>query len=266
MSLAPLGWSLETYSSFVPWAVFLFGLLLASFLNALMYRLDKGFKYPGILVKPSHCEKCKKELRWFDLIPVVSFLISKGKCSQCGKKVFWFYPLSEIVLGISMYAFYVNGVAPELYVVLLLLFGMSYFDVLYRAVPKWLIHLGLVVGVLYSIWKYLAGAELVLSGLFVAAIVSGVFLLLNLLKKSFGLGDLLIIIFVGLFLSHEFVILFLLGAVFSGALYGVFLVIKDRKNLKATIPFVPFLYIGFVISVCGGDFLWQLFAKGLPLW
>jgi len=266
MALDPLKLPWRLYFTILPWVVAFFGLLLASFINALMYRIDKGFKYPKIFVQPSHCEKCKKKLRWFDLIPVVSFLIYKGKCSQCGKKIFWFYPLSELVLGISMYGFFIGGAPLELYVVLLLLFSMSYFDVLYRAVPKWLIHFGLVLGVLYAAWRYLSGVELALSGLLVSAIISIVFLLINLSKKSFGLGDILIIVFVGLFLSYKLVILFLLGAIFSGALYGVYLVIKDRKNLKATIPFVPFLYLGFVISVWGGDALWSLFAKGLPLW
>jgi leader peptidase (prepilin peptidase)/N-methyltransferase len=63
--------------------LFLIGLVLASFLNALMYRIDKAYKYPDIFLKGSMCEKCKKKLKWYELIPILSYIIFKGKCTKC---------------------------------------------------------------------------------------------------------------------------------------------------------------------------------------
>ena len=82
--------------------IFLLGLVLASFLNALLYRIDNGYKYPEIFVKGSHCEKCGKMLKVYELIPVLSYIIFRGKCSKCGYKIPKYYPISELALGIGM--------------------------------------------------------------------------------------------------------------------------------------------------------------------
>ena len=77
--------------------IFTFGLTAGSFLNCLIYRLEKG---EGFLRGRSYCPYCKKTLAWRDLIPVFSFLILKGKCRYCQKKISWQYPLIEISTGL----------------------------------------------------------------------------------------------------------------------------------------------------------------------
>ncbi len=98
---------------------FILGLVLASFFNALLYRIDNGYKYPDIFIKGSHCEKCGKYLTSYELIPVISFIIFKGKCSKCGYKVPIYYPISEILLGVGFSSIYFFSLPYILYIVLI---------------------------------------------------------------------------------------------------------------------------------------------------
>ena len=77
--------------------IFIFGLLVGSFLNCLIYRLETGGSF---LKGRSFCPRCKHILNWQDLIPIFSFLILKRKCRYCGKKISWQYPLVELVTAI----------------------------------------------------------------------------------------------------------------------------------------------------------------------
>lgn len=96
--------------------IFFLGLAIASFLNALLYRIDNGYKYPDIYIKGSHCEKCNKPLTWYELIPVLSFFIFKGRCKQCGYKVPLYYPVSELVLAISLSSIFYFSFNTTLYI------------------------------------------------------------------------------------------------------------------------------------------------------
>ena len=79
--------------------IFLLGLAIGSFLNVLIDRLvkDESIAYP-----PSHCDHCKKPLQWYDLLPVVSFIVLNGKCRYCHKSISWQYPIVELLTGILL--------------------------------------------------------------------------------------------------------------------------------------------------------------------
>jgi len=80
--------------------VFIFGLMVGSFLNSIIYRLPSGESF---LIQRSYCPYCKHKLSWKDLIPIFSFLILKGKCRYCQKKISWQYPLIELATGILFF-------------------------------------------------------------------------------------------------------------------------------------------------------------------
>ncbi len=82
--------------------VFIFGLIIGSFLNCLVWRLHKK---EGLLNR-SYCPKCRKQIAWHDNIPVLSFIMLKGKCRQCGKAISWQYPLVELATGLLFVAAY----------------------------------------------------------------------------------------------------------------------------------------------------------------
>ena len=85
---------MQTYFTII---VFLFGLLLGSFYNVVGYRIPNGMS----IVKPnSFCPKCRHELKWYELIPVFSFLIQNGKCRNCKSRISLFYPIMELTTGI----------------------------------------------------------------------------------------------------------------------------------------------------------------------
>ena len=76
---------------------FTFGVVLGSFYNVVGYRLPNGKS----IIKPrSECPKCHKTLRWYELIPIISFLIQKGKCNNCKSKISLFYPIIELTTGL----------------------------------------------------------------------------------------------------------------------------------------------------------------------
>ena len=85
--------------------VFLFGLAAGSFLNCLIYRLEKNESF---LKGRSYCPHCHHTLTWKDLIPILSFLILKGKCRYCGKKISWQYPLVEFFTAFTFLLIWVN--------------------------------------------------------------------------------------------------------------------------------------------------------------
>src|SRR4030043_497211 len=76
---------------------FILGTLVGSFLNVVVIRLKKN---ESILKTRSHCPYCKKKLKWFELIPIISFFIQKGRCRKCKKKISWQYPLVEFFTGL----------------------------------------------------------------------------------------------------------------------------------------------------------------------
>lgn len=246
---------------------FLLGLVLASFLNALMYRIDKEYKYPEIFTKPSHCEKCKKQLQWYDLIPILSYIISKGKCTKCKSKINLYYPLSELFLGISMLLLYYNNTPWYTYPILLILFSLTYFDIQYKAIPQNPTLLFLAVSFIYLIIKSLLSSQIVLN-----ALPSGLILLLAItillivmyglknFKEGFGFGDFLILLSLSAFLNTEqFWLLFWISMLIAAIISIVGFATK-KYNRKTALPLLPFFTLGYIVVVAYADLILKYLA------
>ncbi|MDD3474957.1 MAG: prepilin peptidase [Candidatus Dojkabacteria bacterium] len=236
--------------------IFCLGLVLASFLNALMYRIDKEYKYPEIFIKPSHCEKCKKQLQWYDLIPVLSYIFTKGKCSKCGKKINIYYPISELFLGISMFLLYYTSSPWYTYVILVILFSLTYFDLVYKAIPQTPTLLFLLSGLIYTVINSFLNHELVsnalLSGLL---LILGITLLLILMygfknfKEGFGFGDFLVLLTLSMFLTtQQFWLLFWIS-IFIALIVSILGFITKKYNRKTALPLLPFFTLGYIVVV-----------------
>lgn len=229
---------------------FIVGLVLASFINASAYRLRKGFRLKDFVIRPSHCEKCKRDLRWFDLIPVLSYLIFKGRCSQCKAPVYWYYPISELVLGISFASLFYGSFTWEYYVTLLVIFFLSYWDIKDKSIPKQitdgLLGFSLILGVI-ELFSDLSPSNI--YRILIPVVLLGVWGLINWGKEKMGWGDL--IIFMSLILAHgvAFGLSVLFFTILAGGVWGIILVVKDRENRKKYIPLVPFILIGFVLAI-----------------
>lgn len=240
--------------------IFFLGASLASFLNATLYRIDKKYKYPEIITKNSHCEKCKRQLTWIELFPIFGYILIRGKCSSCGNKIPLYYPLSEMFLGISFLLFYLYSIPFVYALVILFLFVLSYYDNIYMAVSKNMVHIFLVLcGLIFLINPNL-------YNLIAPLVLSVILIVVNLFKKSFGMGDILVLVGLGVILEYsQFLILFWGGIIFA-LLYSLSLVLFKKVNIKkAKVPMIPFFSLAFLVSIFWGDILFNSLLKFLGM-
>ncbi len=242
------------------------GLVFASFVNV----AAGGKKSPAanIFRKHSVCDKCGKTLVWWELIPVVSWLLLRGRCSKCKKPISIFHPISELILGLSVAGIFwvysgdlLNLIFYSTLIIILYFFAVFDFDK--RLVPNIYLFPLIALLVIYRIvlWAVLKQSpeDFVLGGIIYPAIFTlfigaGYYGLLPGVKRGvlgFGWGDVKLAIFIGLGIGLKLVIVSFFGAVFSGALVGVILLlIKRKRGLK--MPFVPFMFLGTVIAIVFG--------------
>ena len=242
--------------------MFFFGAVMASFLNATLYRLEKGYKYPEIIKQGSHCENCKKSLKWWELIPIIGYLLIRGKCPKCKEKVNVYYPLSELFLGTIFILFFVYSPPWYLWVVVIFLFILSYFDIKEQAVYKNLIHVFLATTLLFYFLFAFDISNIILPSIFAVLII-----ILNLIKKSFGTGDLLVLFGLGILISwQQYLVMFWLGIIIA-LLYSLVLIASKKIILKgAKVPMIPFFSISFVITVLYGEQIYYYLLNFVEIW
>ena len=115
--------------------LFILGVLLGSFLSVLIHRLHTGEK--GIILGSSFCPKCNKKLSPLELIPLISYLLQKGKCKKCKKHIAWHYPVLELSTGLLFVVIAMTGFTPlPIYLGFTLIFVFIFFyDLLYQEIP-----------------------------------------------------------------------------------------------------------------------------------
>jgi len=259
--------------SIIYWTFFfLLGLIIGSFLNSIVYRLEKK---ESIVAKRSYCPFCKKVLSWFELIPLMSFIFQKGRCRNCNKKISYQYPLVELATGILfllIFNFSAQGGSAAgwqfLISTVFLIFVVSclivifIYDLRHYIIPNQVVYSGIVVGLLYQVYLLFLGRDLsvcynILSTIFVGALFLGLILISK--GKTMGLGDFKLVIFMGLILSWPKILVALFLAFVIGALISVILIIFKKKGLKSQIPFGPFLTGATVVTLFWGDILINLY-------
>lgn len=242
--------------------IFFLGAAMASFLNATLYRLEKGYKYPQIIKQGSHCENCGKILTWWELIPIIGYLLIKGKCPKCAQRVDFYYPLSELVLGTIFVSFFIYSVPWYLWLVVIFLFILSYFDVKQQAVYKDLVHVFLATTLLFYFLFALDVTNLVLPFIF-----SLMLIILNFVKKSFGTGDLLVLFGLGILISwKQYLVMFWLGIIIA-LLYSLRLLASKKISLKGSkVPMIPFFSISFIITILYGEEIYSFLLNFMKIW
>lgn len=236
--------------------IFLFGLSVGSFLNCVIYRLalPKGRSY---------CPHCKHALGWQDLIPVLSFIILKGKCRYCQQKISWQYPLVELFTGaLFVLISYILGLGFDLtfgFWILISCFLIIIFvyDLKHFIIPDKVIYPAIAVTFLYNL---ILNSKFSILNSLIAALGAAIFFLIIVLisqGKWMGLGDVKLAFLMGLFLSFPNVLVALFLAFLIGAIIGVGLILAKRKTLKSEVPFGPFLVIGTFIALFWGERITQ---------
>ncbi|MFA5633615.1 MAG: prepilin peptidase [Candidatus Dojkabacteria bacterium] len=241
--------------------IFFLGASLASFLNASIYRVENKYKYPTIITAKSHCEKCKKELCWLELIPVIGYLIIKGRCRNCNEKINIYYPLSEFVLGLIFLLFFLYSITWYFWIVALFLFIFSSYDIKYKAIPKDIVHIFLFLSTLLF-YIYILNPV----NLYFPFVITLFLILLNLIKKSFGMGDILVLLGLGILIPYQQYIFTFWGGIIVALLYTLYLLFKGVKNIKKVkISMIPFFSFSFVISLIYGYELFDILLKFLKI-
>lgn len=228
----------------------IYGVIIGSFLNVCIYRIPEK---QSVVVVRSHCMSCGKQIKWYDLVPLVSFLILRGRCRYCKAKLSWQYPAVEALNGI-LYGIIVlvNGfnITSILYCLATsALLALSIIDWrTYEIPPSFNIFIG-ILGIIRLIldlphwYNYVIG--------FVS--VSGFLLLIFLVTKGrgIGFGDVKLMAAAGLLLGWKLIILSLgLGCVLGSIIHITLMYVKDKDRVLA---FGPYLSLGIFISMLYGE-------------
>ncbi len=234
------------------------GLIIGSFLNVVIHRFKTK---ESVVKKRSYCPHCKKTLKNRDLIPVLSFLLLKGKCRSCKKPISIQYPLVELALALLFLAVYLRfGFSFNTLYFFLIVIGLLlvfFFDLYYYIVPDLLVIPGAVVAFLGG--HFILKLSL-LNLIFGLLIGGGFFLLLMLFTKGkgMGMGDVKLGIFAGLILGFPNIVLAIFFTfVFGGIVAGVLLLTKKKKRTDI-IPFAPFFTVAIILTIFFGRNLLNL--------
>lgn len=243
-------------------AGFLFGLIVGSFLNAVIYRLKASQTLWGF----SACPNCHHRLGAADLVPVASFLFLGGKCRYCRRRISWQYPLVELATGLvflliirqslqTLGSIYPAGLFIGLgfnFLFVSLLVIIFTFDFRYYLIPDLPVFLGILAAFGY---RALVPELTVVDGLWGLVLVAGFFGLLYLISRGawIGLGDVKLGLFLGSMLGLKLSAVMLALAYFSGALVGVVLVLFGRKTMKGELPFGTFLSASALVALLWGQ-------------
>ncbi len=242
----------------------LLGLSLGSFFNVVIFRLPRGIS----LISPrSHCPSCKQPIRYFDNVPVLSYLMLKGRCRSCGSTISGRYPLVEFISALLYVGLYIRfrlSISTLVYGTLFaFLIPIAFIDIDRQIIPDKLTIPGFILGVvLVTAFHFLNWRSM-----FLGSIVSGAFLwLLGLLgktalnKETLGFGDVKLLVMTGIYLGFpgNLISLFL-GASAAMVLVIVGMLLK-RIELSNRIAFGPFIALSAIVYVYVGNALvkWYL--------
>jgi leader peptidase (prepilin peptidase)/N-methyltransferase len=229
------------------------GLLIGSFLNVVAYRLPRG---ESLAVPASHCPSCETPIKPYDNVPVLSWLMLRGRCRSCRSPIPWRYPLVELGTALLMaLAVLVAGADQDAWLGLafvLLLVPVTVIDIDYRIIPNRLMIAGAVAAP--AILALTHPEQLPEHA--IAAVAAGGFLLLAAIARpgGMGMGDVKLAFVMGLFLGRE-VGFALLVALVAGSVLGAAIIARKgaAEGRKTAIPFGPFLALGGVVALLAGD-------------
>ena len=249
--------------------VFVYGLLVGSFLNVCIYRIPAGLS----VVKPrSRCGSCGTSLSAIELVPVISWVLQKGRCRTCQSKVALRYPLIELLNAfVWLMVFGVYGLAFDTLIMLVFssyLLVVAFVDIDHMLIHNKTVVFGTALGAVPLVYAGLGRYALyqnVTSGFLGACLPFLIMFFLALLSSIFakggamGMGDVKIFVPIGLFLGLKLTLLALWLSFLLGGVFGLFWVAILKKDKKAMVPFGPFICLGaYFAMLYGTSFLGRI--------
>ncbi len=265
--------------------VFLFGLIIGSFLNVCIVRLPRG---RSIVSPPSQCPRCKTKIKFYDNIPLISFLLLRGRCRSCGLPISWRYPLVELMNGLFylwiIHDFWFTGEAVLLMAFCSSLIVITFIDLDFLIIPDVITFPGMLIGVLagpfflsslseplpFHLGYILPHAGPRLVGLLnsVIGMLCGALPLYTIGRlweklrheEGMGGGDVKLMGMVGSFLGWKDAFLTIFLGAIVGSIAGLTLMTLKRHKRGQVIPFGPFLALGAVVTAFYGPdiIVWYL--------
>ena len=240
--------------------IFLLGTIFGSFLNVVIYRLPKK---ESIIVGRSHCPKCNHVIGPLELIPILSYIMLRGKCKECKSAISLRYPLIEGLTGILFLISYLTfSFTTQLLIALplsLLLIAIAMIDIDTLEIYDRFQILLLILALLNLIISPLPWIDHVI-GFF---IISLPFYILALLTNGMGGGDIKLIAIAGFLLGYQATLVTFFISTFTGSIWAIYLLIFKKSGRKAQLPFGPFLCLGIYAAYHFSDVIIQFY---LNLW
>ena len=253
--------------------IFALGLAIGSFLNVCIYRLPQGLSIHS--PRRSFCPECRTPIRFYDNIPVLSYIFLKGRCRHCDTAISRVYPLVELTTGIlflcSLYRFGPTLTLWHSCLFISLLLPIAWIDARWYIIPNAIILVGLITGTAVTLLialthhnpgyliDHLIGAVAGGTSMALIAVVGTVLFR----KKAMGGGDIKLMILIGLFLGgwpHLLVVI--MASAFTGSIIGLFLVALGKKSGGGSrIPYGPFLVIGATLDLFWGNEVWGWYLR-----
>jgi leader peptidase (prepilin peptidase) / N-methyltransferase len=247
-------------------AAAIFGLLFGSFANVCVHRipLRQSISFPG-----SHCPACSHAIAWYDNVPLLSYLLLRGRCRHCGVHIPWRYPLLEALMGASWagLAWYF-GPTPALLMALMLvtlLWILTLIDLETGLLPDVLTLPGIAVGLGFSFWigdplASLIGAA---AGYGVFWLVARAFVLAT-GREGMGYGDFKLLAMLGAFFGWQALPFIIFVSSLSGAVVGSLYLWLSRRGMRASVPYGPFLAAAAIVWLLWGpqSMQWYLSMAG----
>jgi leader peptidase (prepilin peptidase)/N-methyltransferase len=233
------------------------GLCIGSFLNVCIYRLPAG---KSIIRPSSACPTCGRFIRWYDNIPIISYLILRAKCRGCGAKIALRYPLVELLSGLAalsvliQFGPHISAVIYFIFIAALLV--ITFIDIDHRIIPDVISLPGIPLGFVASFflpqlrWHnsllgILVGGGSLLLVAWGYSLVTG--------KEGMGGGDIKLLAMIGAFLGWKGVLFTIMASSFIGTAIGLVLMVRAGKGMKLAVPFGPFLSLGAIIYLYFGE-------------
>lgn len=240
--------------------IFIFGMCIGSFVNVCIYRLPASKS----IIEPlrSICPNCGSIIRFYDNIPVLSYLLLKGQCRCCNKPISYRYPLVELISGaFALCTFLKFGPTPEAFVYfsfITALLVITFIDINHKIIPDIITIPGIPAGFLASFAiQSITYKESLLGLLAGGGSLLLVWWIYYLIKKTEGIGggDIKLMAMIGAITGWQGVIFTIFVSSLVGTLVGITIILRTKKGIKIAVPFGPFLSIGATTYIFFGPVL-----------
>ncbi len=237
-------------------SAFILGTVVGSFLNVCIYRIPAE---KSIISPPSSCPKCGTGIRWYQNIPILSWLFLRGRCAVCRTPISLRYPLLESLTGllfvVVLYAFGFSPVTLVYWVFVATLVVITFIDLDHQIIPDVISLPGIVVGFFCSFFvPWVGWLDSLLGILLGGGLLLSIAWLYQLLTKREGMGggDIKLLAMIGAFLGWKAIFPIVFLASIAGTLVGVPVMLLQKKNSQLALPFGPFLAVAAVFYLLLG--------------